>query len=448
MSLRRCLVIAGLAGAVACVDSSAPAPPSTDQDLRARLTAQGVAPLQVPPAESAALIQLGRLLMFDKILSGNKNISCGTCHHPSYHTNDNRSLPIGQGGRFLGPGRLRQNGVVIGRNTADLYNRGLPEWSNLFWDGRVSRDHGTLTTPAGGALPGDVTSLLAAQAMFPVLDRAEMRGQPGDTTALGEPNELAAQADGDLDLIWAAIMRRVLAIPEYRGLFVQAFPGVDSAALGFQHAAMALAAFQRTAFTLLNSPFDRYLGGDDAALDDAAKQGALLFYGRARCSLCHTGSLLTDQRFHNIAIPQVGPGRGSATPLDLGRSEATGLAQDRFGFRTPSLRNVAITGPWMHNGAYTTLRATIVHYRNPAAAFVQYDPAQLDPSLQSQVHQDAASGAGILEGIDNLVGDPVLLSDHEVDQLLAFLHALTDPVALDQVREAPGRVPSGLPVIN
>lgn len=448
MPLSRACLVLSLAGAVGCLDSSAPAGSDVDRDLRSKLQAQGVTALERPAPPPASLVALGRLLMFDKVLSGNKNISCGTCHHPSYHTNDNRSLAIGEGGRFLGPARELDQGTVIGRNTLELYNRGAPGWSSLFWDGRVGLRNGGLVTPAGNALPPEITAPLPAQAMFPVLDRAEMRGQPGDTTTLGEPNELALLDDHDPAAIWAAIMRRVLAIPDYRLLFQQAFPGVDSASLGYQHAALAMAAFETAAFTLVDAPFDRYLRGDGTALSDSAKRGALLFYGRARCSVCHSGPLLTDQRFHNIGVPQVGPGRSVTAPLDLGRAEHTGQPQDRFAFRTPSLRNVVLTGPWMHNGAYTSLRNAIRHYRDPVAALEEYDATQLDPSLQSQVHQDPATRADIEAGIDRMVRNPVPLTDHEIEDLFAFLLSLTDPVALDQVRQAPGRVPSGLPVIN
>jgi cytochrome c peroxidase len=102
----------------------------------------------------------------------------------------------------------------------------------------------------------------------------------------------------------------------------------------------------------------------------------------------------------------------------------------------------------MHNGAYTSLRNAIRHYRDPAAALENYDATQLDPALQGQVHQDPATRADIEAGIDRIVRKPIPLSDQDIEDLFAFLLSLTDPVALDQVRQAPGRVPSGLPVIN
>lgn len=141
-----------------------------------------------------------------------------------------------------------------------------------------------------------------------------------------------------------------------------------TANLGFEHAANVIAASEESRFQAFNSPFDRYVRGDDTALSDSAKRGATLFYGRARCAQCHRGPLLSDFNFHNIAAPQVGAGHLQQAPLDFGRLNVTGNAADRFLFRTPSLRNVAVTGPWMHDGCYTDLGNVVRHYRNPAAS--------------------------------------------------------------------------------
>jgi cytochrome c peroxidase len=109
----------------------------------------------------------------------------------------------------------------------------------------------------------------------------------------------------------------------------------------FQHAANAMAAYEIAVFTFEDDPFDRYIQGDKSALSDDAKQGALLFYGKAGCASCHSTGLLTDQKFHNIAVPQIGDGKGREQPFDLGRARETGNDCDRYAFRTPPLRNVA-----------------------------------------------------------------------------------------------------------
>lgn len=415
-----------------------------DADLAPALVAAGVEPLHPPASDRQGLVELGRLLFFDKVLSGNKNIACSTCHHLAYHSTDVLSLGIGSGGIRNGPARQLGAGRFLNRNTADLYNKGLPSVSSLFHDGRVELANGTLRSPAGAGLPGSLTSVLAAQAMFPVTGRDEMRGHPGDTTRFGEVNELAALGDQEFTAVWAALMDRILSYPEYLDLFRSVFPGLDSATIGFHHAALAIAAFERKAFTQLGSPFDRYLAGDLAALADSAKRGALLFYGKARCASCHSGALLTDQGFHNIGIPQLGPGVGPEAPLDIGRGGVTGRSEDRFAFRTPSLRNVLMTGPWMHNGAYPILDNAIRHYRDPRLALRQYDPGQLDPRIAHLLRRDQATLDAVLATLDTSVRTPLVLPDGDVALLRVFLRSLTDPAALIQLEEIPDRVPSGL----
>src|SRR5205823_12424623 len=126
-------------------------------------------------------------------------------------------------------------------------------------------------TPAGTLLPA-VPNILAAQAMFPVTNRREMRGERGDVDVFGNPNELAQYADSQFVEIWQAIMRRLLALDAYKAKLPAAFPGTAPGQLGFQHAAASIAAFQLQAFTATNSPFDRYLNRDDAALTTAQKR--------------------------------------------------------------------------------------------------------------------------------------------------------------------------------
>lgn len=405
-----------------------PAPPVADLDtpLRTALAGAGVVTLTLP-AQNPAQVALGQALMFDKILSGNRDIACATCHHPTQSTGDGLSLSIGTGGVGLGPGRSLGTGKpFIARNANPLFN--LSQVDAMFWDGRA-----TTATPG---IPAGLTSALAVQAMFPVTDRDEMRGQVGE-------NELAAPADDDLTGIWSLLMVRLTANPTYVSMFNAAFPDVPTDQLGFQHAANAIAAFEASEMIRLNSPFDRYLAGDNAALTDAQKRGALLFFGQARCAVCHRGPLLSDFQFHSIGAPQVGPGKPPEAPLDFGRERVTGARQDRFQFRTAPLRNVAVTGPWTHSGAYTTLEAVVRHYINPAQAVQNYDPSQLDPRLQSQVHVQESIAAGLLQSIDPVLRQPNPLNPQEVGDLVEFLRSLTDP---NPAPAAPPSVPSGLPV--
>ncbi len=411
-------------------------------------------PLERPPRQDPALVALGKTLFSEPELSGNRDVSCATCHDPALGTTDGLPLSIGTGGSGLGPSRQPDpERRLVARNAIALFNSGLPGWNSLFWDGRVERlPSGGYVTPAGRYLPPGLSNVLAAQGMFPVILRDEMRGgwydvagyaiQPGtpadgavndaapggwhDVDINGEPNELAAIANGEQHMpqIWSGLMARLLAMPEYRRLFAAAYPGVSAGELGFKHAANALAAFQTEAFTVLDSPWDRYLAGEADALAAEAVAGALLFYGEAGCAACHSGTLFSDQAFHNIGAPQFGPGRDEDAPLDYGRWHVTGDEQDRFAFRTPPLRNVTRTGPWLHNGAYDSLEDVVRHHLDPEAMLRAYDGSHLPLGLGTTLQNEPVTMDAILRTLDPLLQNEGRLSGEEIGQIVAFLEAL------------------------
>jgi len=440
-----CIVVATLL-AVGCGDGPG-GPSALDTEVREALLQANVTPLSPLPAEDPALVRLGQALMFDKVLSGNRDVSCATCHNPAAGTTDGLSVSIGTGGTGAARSRvLSAAPQFTARNSQELFNRGYAEFGRMFWDGRVSQAaNGDFHTPAGDQLPPGLSGALAAQAMFPVTTRLEMRGQAGDLDRFGVPNELAQLGDDERPAIWDALMNRVLAIPEYVSLFQAAYPAVPPAELGFQHAANAIAAFEVEAFTSVNSPFDRYVRGDDAALGEPEKRGAILFFGEAACGSCHLGPHLTDQLFHAIGVPQVGPGMSPDEPEDRGAAP-TSNPSDRFRFRTPPLRNVELTGPWMHDGAYTTLEASVRHYLDTDSALRSYDASQLREDLRASHLSDPATIEALAASIDPLVAAPLTLSDAEVADIVLFLRSLTDPGASDLSTTIPASVPSGLPV--
>lgn len=428
---------------------SGPVVVGLDDRLRDTLEQAGITPIDPGPPPDPAKAALGQMLFFDKILSGNRDTSCSTCHLMSQHTSDGLSVSVGTGGvggvgpdRFLGEGR-----ILHPRNSPEVFNRGLPGVNTMFWDSRVAGSPDTgFVSPAGDQLPAsEMDSLLAALAMFPATARDEMRGMPADKDKFD--NELAGLDDEDFTGIWAALTARLLAIPQYVALFNNAYPDTRPGELKFQHAANAIAAFIADAFTMVNTPWDRYVAGDDAAISTEAKQGALLFFGKARCSQCHSGNLLTDQQHHVLAMPQVGPGNIPTNPgSDLGRGPHSGQSTDNYAFRTPPLRNVALTGPWTHAGAYTSLEAVVRHHLNPEQALRNYNPLQLREDLQDSFTGDEAYLGAVLANLDPVVSAPVELTDTEVAHLLAFLNALTDPAAVEMGHLGPESVPSGLPI--
>ncbi|NKQ35329.1 MAG: cytochrome-c peroxidase [Chloroflexi bacterium] len=422
-----------------------------DDRLQAVVTAQGIRPYEPPPSPEPALVALGEALYFDKILSGNRDISCATCHHPALASGDELALSIGTGG--MGLGTRRQMGVGrerIPRNAPEVFNRGAAEWRTMFWDSRVMLDEeGEFITPAGNRLPDGLQNVLAAQAMFPVTSRDEMRGNRGDVDVWGQPNELAAMADTNILAIWDGLMKRLLAVPEYVTLFQAAYPDTPLEELDFTHAANAIAAYEAEAFSLYQNPWYAYLNGDRSAMSDEAKRGAVLFFGDAGCAACHSGPLFTDQQAHVIAAPQIGPGKGIAAPYDYGRFWETGDPRDKYAFRTPPLLNVAATGPWLHDGAYSTLEAVIRHHLDPDTALRSYDPAEhLPPDLQDSFQTNLAVIEEMLGNVDPLLAPSRQLSPQEIEALGAFLEALTDTAVTNLANITPTAVPSGLPVTD
>jgi len=450
-----CLGLLGLAAGCDAVTPPETLPPPLDTELRQSLQRWGAIPIGSMPAQDPALVDLGQALMFDKILSGNRDIACATCHLPSQHAADGLSLAIGTGGTGAGPARTLGPGrQFVPRNAPSLLNGGLGLFY-LFWDGQVARagfgppppgpGGAGFVTPAGTLLPA-VPNILAAQAMFPVTNRREMRGERGDLDVFGNPNELAQYGDSQFVEIWQAIMRRLLALDAYKAKFAAAFPDAPTGAYGFQYAATAIAAFQMQAFTRTASPFDRYLNRDDAALTTAEKRGALLFFGKAQCSSCHSGPFLGGGSFANAGVPQLGPGTGAAAPLDQGRGGLKDQAFYKFAFRVTPLRNVELTAPYMHDGAFPTLEAVVRHYNDVTLALRTYDVAQLAPELRPLYHGDDATINAVLETLDFRLRRPLDLTDDEQRDLVAFLKSLTDPAARDLSALTPAAVPSGLPV--
>ncbi|MGH2536787.1 MAG: parallel beta-helix domain-containing protein [Candidatus Promineifilaceae bacterium] len=313
-----------------------------------------------------AKAELGRLLFFDPLLSAGNDIACATCHHPDLGFADGRPLAAGAGGEGLGPARV--GGVSLARHTPSLWNVGYA--SSLFWDGRAAS--------------------LEEQALVP----------------LAHPDEMGA-ADT------AALVAELRAIPEYVALFEAAF-GPRSEPVSLENSQRALAAFERSLISR-DSPFDRYAAGDFEALTNSQRRGLAVYRSAAtRCFECHQAPTFASDTFRVSGVPAA-PG----APADPGRAAVANDAP-AGAFKVPSLRNVALTAPYMHNGAFASLEEVIAFY---------------------------AQGGGRPHGaanVDSFV-QGFTLSDQERADLIAFLLALSDESQLPPV---PEQVPSGLPVVS
>lgn len=451
-------LVAFTASLVSLLFASATVTPAlADQKPIANLPTPITDELYHPYDENRA--QLGQKLFYDPLVSGNRNISCATCHHPDLASADGLPLGIGEGGSGIGKNRTVGSGPDlirrrVPRNSPALFNLGALEFTSLFHDGRVEideKDPSGFDSPADEDTPTGLMSILAVQALFPLTSDVEMAGQ-------GTENDIG-QALEDIygnpwKSVWAKVEQRLRQSEPYLPLFQNAYPEIRSAKdITIVHYANAVGDFVNAEWRSSQSPFDRYMAGEQQALTEQQQIGQDLFYGRANCASCHSGPFLTDQKFHAIAMPQIGPGRVArleAIRHDRGRAGATNLIEDRYKFRTPSLRNVALTAPYGHSGAFATLEGVVRHHLDPVSSFEQFSLRSValpqHPRLSNEdgfIMQDRRERRRILAA--NVL-KPVSLEDEEVDALIAFLQALTD------TRAAPGRlgipvsVPSGLPI--
>ena len=400
--------------------------------------------------------KLGQLLFYDPILSGNKEVACATCHHPSLGTGDGLSLSLGDGGKGLGNKRIVDYENLpeqrVPRNAQPLFNLGAKQFKTLFHDGRVqvdlSRPSG-LRTPLEEEMVEGFSSIISAQTMFPVLSADEMAGHYSENEISEAVRRGTLTGEGGA---WDLISKRVGSVPAYSDFFIDIYDHIEVAKdIKFTDISNAVAAFMEFEWRSDTSPFDDFLQGK-LNLNISQENGMELFYGKANCSSCHAGALFTDHQFHATGQPQVGPGKAArfqSHSRDLGRFRVTGNIKDKYAFRTPSLRNVELTGPWGHAGAYNELEAFLGAHIDPYLALSNYDKSNVTLTKYDtndwKIMDDASEVKAIADAISI---KPVIISEGEVTDLLAFLGTLTDTKAQKGRLGIPETVPSGLKIPN
>lgn len=403
----------------------------------------------IPDIQSAKA-QLGKKLFFSRALSGDLNVACASCHHPLLGGGDNLSLPIGVSTRddeMLGTGRRHKSfaSPSIARNAPTTFN--IAFWqTTLFHDGRLQKlANGDITTPEVTYPEPDPTAgadLVQAQARFPITANNEMRGDSFHSSedARAYRQQVAARLGGYAKKAEYRTLNQAETeywLNEFRTAF-NAPDGLANALITSDNISAALSAYQRSQ-TFTNSRWKQYINGNKSIISRNAKRGALLFYRQKdkqgyACVNCHSGDFFTNEQFYHTLMPPVGPGKMDKTGRlisnrDPGRSLVTGDSTDRFKFRVPSLLNVEVTGPYGHNGAYTTLASVVRHMLNPYDAALNYDPQQLmQSSIQTETMRKHISE--MLACDVNLEGRKY--TEQEVQELVAFLLTLTDPCVKDK----------------
>lgn len=280
-----------------------------------------------------------------------------------------------------------------------------------------------------------------------------MAGQAGENDIA---NAAAAEKLAGDDGVWALLAIRLQGIPTYVDLFMDAYKDIDKPSdITFVHAANAIAAFEASSWPADRNRFDEYLLGDAQALSFSEQRGMELFYGKANCVSCHSGSIYSDFDFHAIAMPQVGPGKGDGAGRheDFGREGVTGDPSDRYKFRTPTLRNVALTAPYGHSGAYNTLDGIVRHHIDPEHALRNYNRANFVVPYRKDLAEIDFSVMDQDSVLDEIAKANELkknrrIKERDIRDIVAFLNALTDMRSVDLRHDIPGSVPSGLPVFD
>jgi len=286
-------------------------------------------------------IDLGRYLFFDPVLSADGSVSCASCHDPDRGFSD--GLPRSRG----------FGGVELDRAAPTLWNVAFLQ--KFFWDARAHT--------------------LEEQAEGPLYDVREMNNQPAPLLQTLNDNQV------------------------YVRLFAQAFPGAAGSSIALEQVYLALAAFQSTLISL-NSRYDRYALGYHAALSEREIEGLNVFRSFvARCAECHTPPLFTNQQIAVLGTPEP-----EGRPLDVGAEKTFNEPKLKGGFKVPTLRNIALTAPYMHSGRFQTLREAVAFYTGGRGHAIP-------PGVEMQPHWH--------------IWDPNL-SEHELDLLVDFLQTLTD----------------------
>ncbi len=321
-------------------------------------------PLPQPPQLKSEEVELGKKLFFDGRLSGDGTTFCASCHIPEKAYTDGEPLSAGY------------PNTLYFRNTPTLINAGFKKF--LYWDGRLP----------GNDLPTVIRDHLS-EAHF-------------------------MQADGRL------IIERLRQVPEYEETFKKVYGGEPS----YGKILNALSAFVKS-LTSEEIPFDKYLNGDRKALSAGAERGLFLFKGKAGCNRCHAGPLLTDERFHRLGVPEnpqifedplrhitfrrffktLGVEGYASLRHDVGLYAITKEEKDRRLFKTPSLREVSRTSPYMHNGVFKSLEE-IVSFYDKGDGSSDKDPLLKPLNLSDREKKDLVEFLGSLSGAEKVVSPP------------------------------------------
>lgn len=416
--------------------------------LRGIIKVNNIKRIRNEPFEATDKFVLGQALFFDPILSTNKDISCSTCHLLKRGTSDFLEKSIGTGGEGLAENRISGNmSKRHERNSLALWDLDNESVKNLFWDGRIEvLDSKKIIyrTPLKELLYKNIENALAAQALFPIVNEGEMfdtncKLETKDQQSCLNIINILPKSERHLwistyhifilDRLLGHITNKELTQVQikYRKLFENAYKDINLRNMDFGLVGNAIAHFEEVAFATRDTKWDLYIEGDEEALADNQVKGALLFFRKYKCNTCHSGPIFSDFNFHSLGIVNEFSDEGRGL-LDKGRGDVTGKYLDDFKFRTPPLRNVTLTAPYMHDGSIASVKGAI------------------------QRHFIGCKENIVLSNFCNTYEAPSSLAeirdieDQNLDYLLDFFRAIEDDGKKRWNEIVPSGVPSGMKI--
>ena len=348
---------------------------------------------------------LGKVFFESTELSFNSNTSCSTCHLDEFSSADGLPIAIGIEGHGKGRERAMGGGSIVPRNTLALWGRAARQFDTFFWDGKVQKTENGIVSQFGDQVPSDDPLIVAVSLPF-----VEIREMVSDDQYVQE--KLMTETVSSAEIIQRELASRVVDVLGKGDEVEEAF-GLDGPNVEFIHITRSLKHFFADKFQVGESRFSRFIAGEGELTKDEVN-GGLIFFGKGKCAVCHSGPHFSDFDFHTVVFPQAGFGK-NGFGVDYGRFNVTFDPSDLHKFRTPPLHNVAQTSPYGHSGSVASLEDAIVAH---------YDPLSVNQAFELDVR-------GRRELFDRLraVGAEVPisapLSHGELDDLTQFLGSLS-----------------------
>ena len=350
------------------------------------------------------LADIGETIFNSKSFSLNGNISCQNCHLEKFGSADGIPNAIGIGGTGEGASRILKGGAVLPRNTLPLWGRGWSKFKTFFWDGRVDFSAGKRISQFGASAPSDDPLLIAIH--LPVVEIREM---------LAEDKFISSNKKEDITAagnVYAAVIENMIEKHEEEMTQLGQLRNKKLSQISFPDLAVAVRDFFRRKFALKPYKFSEFVF-NEGDLSDIETRGGLLFYGKAKCAVCHSGPILSDLNFHVIPFYQLGAGK-NGFGIDYGRFNVTHNPNDLYRFRTPPLLNVSKTAPYGHSGGAPSLAHAITSHFDPLH---NVNVKKIDLLARSELYKKISRSSEVLSLVP-------ALKPKEVESIVAFLETL------------------------